>query len=178
MLKIIAIVIVVIVVLIAGVLVFAATKPDTFRVQHTASLKAPPQKIFPLINDLRTFNTWNPYEKKDPNLKGRYSGSSSGKGATYAFGGNKEVGAGSIEIVESLPSSKVTMKLNMIKPFEAQNTVEFTLRPEGDITNVTWAMQGRTPYVAKVIPLLFDMDSMVGKDFETGLANLKAAAEQ
>jgi hypothetical protein len=171
-------IVVVVVVLIAGVLLFAATKPDMFRVQRTARIKAPPERIFPLINDLRTFNTWNPYEKKDPNLKGRYTGSSSGKGAAYAFEGNKEVGQGSLEIMESLPSSKVTMRLNMIKPFEAQNTVEFRLHPEGDVTNVTWAMQGHTPYVAKIIHLFFDMDSMIGKDFESGLASLKAAAER
>ncbi len=176
MLKTIAIVVVV--VLIAGVLTLAATKPDTFRVQRTASIKAPPEKIFPLINDLRAFNTWNPYETKDPNLKGRHIGSASGKGAAYAFDGNKEVGQGSLEIMESLPSARVTMKLNLIKPFEAQNTIEFTFQPEGDITNVTWAMQGHTPYFAKIIHLFFDMDSMVGKDFETGLANLKVAAEK
>jgi hypothetical protein len=169
---------VVIVVLIAGVLIFAATKPDTVRVQRTASIKAPPERIFPLINDLRTFNTWNPYEQKDPNVKGGYSGPSNGKGAAYAFDGNREVGKGSIEIMESLPSSKVTMKLNMIEPFEVQNTVEFTLQPEGDITNVTWAMQGHTPYVAKIIHVFIDMDRMVGKDFEAGLASLKAIAEK
>lgn len=166
-----------VVVLIIVLLVYAATKPDTFRVQRSASISAPPEKIFPLINDLRSFNTWNPYERKDPDIKGSYNGPSSGQGAAYAFAGNKEVGKGTIEITESSPPSKVTMKLNMIEPFEAHNIVEFTLKPNGDSTNVTWAMQGRTPYFAKIIHVFFDMASMVGKDFETGLANLKAIAE-
>ncbi len=174
MLKIIAIVVVV---LIAAVLIYATTKPDTFRVQRSASIKAPPEKIFPLINDLRSFNTWNPYEKKDPNVKGSYSGPASGKGAAYAFDGNKDVGKGNIEIVESSPTSKVTMKLNMIKPFEAHNIVEFTLQPVGDTTNVTWAIHGPLPYIAKVIHIFFNMDSMVGKDFEMGLTNLKTVSE-
>jgi hypothetical protein len=175
MLKIIALVVVV---LIAAVLIYAATKPDTFRIQRSASIKAPPEKIFPLINDLRSFNTWNPYEKKDPNVKGSYSGPTSGKGAAYAFDGNKDVGKGSIEITESSPTSKVTMKLNIIKPFEAHNIVEFTLQPVSDTTNVTWAIHGPVPYISKVMCLFFSMDSMVGKDFEAGLANLKTAAEK
>ncbi len=165
------------VVLIIALLVYAATKPDTFRVQRSASIKALPEKIFPLINDLRSFNTWNPYEKKDPNVKGSYSGPASGKGAAYAFDGNKDVGKGSIEIVESSPPSKVTMRLTMIKPFEAHNIVEFTLEAKGDSTNVTWAMHGPLPYIAKVIHIFFNMDSMVGKDFETGLTNLKTVSE-
>ena len=175
MFKIIAIVVVVLVV---ALLIYAATKPDDFRVQRSASIKAPSEKIFPLISDLRSFNTWNPYEKKDPNMKGNYSGPSSGKGAAYAFDGNKDVGKGSIEITESSPTSKVTMKLNMMEPFEAHNIVEFTLQAVGDTTNVTWAMSGHTPYVAKIVHVFFDMDSMVGKDFEIGLANLKVVAEK
>ena len=163
--------------LIAGVLALAATGPDTFEVQRTVRIKAPPERIFPLINDLRAFNTWNPYEKKDPNLKGSYSGASGGRGATYAFQGNKDVGTGRIEIVESSPVSRVTMSLLMLEPFEASNVVEFVLAPKGDATNVTWAMHGRVPYVAKIIHLLFDMDSMVGKDFEAGLAGLKEIVE-
>ncbi|MDF0668479.1 MAG: SRPBCC family protein [Nitrospira sp.] len=166
-----------IIVLVASVLIYAAMQTDTFRVQRTASINSPADKIFPLLNDMRSFNTWNPYEKKDPNMKGAYSGPRSGKGAEYAFDGNKEVGKGNIEITESSHPSKVTMNLNMIDPFEAHNVVEFTLQPVGDGTNVTWSMQGSLPYIAKVIHLLFDMDRMVGKDFEAGLANLKTIAE-
>jgi uncharacterized protein YndB with AHSA1/START domain len=169
---------IVVVVLVAGVLLHAANKPDTFQVQRSASMQAPPERIFALINDLRAFNTWNPYEKKDPNLKGRYSGPASGKGAGYAFEGNQDVGKGSIEILESSSPSKVTMRLSMVEPFKAQNVVEFTLAPMGGVTNVTWAMQGPAPFLAKIIHVFIDMDKMVGRDFEAGLANLKAAVEK
>lgn len=169
---------VVIVFFIAGILLHAANQPDSFRVERKASIQAPPEKIFALINDLRAFNTWNPYEKKDPNLKGRYSGPSSGRGAAYAFDGNKDVGKGSIEILEASSPSKVRMRLSMVEPFEVRNTVEFTLVPNGGTTNVTWAMEGPAPYLAKIIHVFIDMDGMVGKDFEAGLASLKAAAEE
>jgi hypothetical protein len=175
MLKIIAIIIVV---AIAAVLLFAATRPDSFRVQRTLGIKAPPERIFPFIDDLHRFNTWNPYEKKDPNIKGTYSGAASGKGAAYAFDGNKDVGKGSVEITESLPPRQVSMRLHMIEPIEASNAVEFTLEPNGDVTNVTWAMHGPVPYLGKIIHLFFNMDGMVGRDFEAGLANLKAIAER
>ena len=167
-----------IVVLIAAFLGFAATKPDTFRVQRAANIKAPPEKIFSLINDLHSWGSWSPYEKKDPTMKRTHSGAANGKGAVYAWEGNKEIGKGSMEITESSPSSRVTIKLDFVKPFEAHNIVEFTLEPKGDSTNVTWAMHGPNPYLAKVMSIFFSMDRMVGKDFETGLANLKAVAEK
>lgn len=175
MLKIIAIVVVVAVV---GVLLYAATRPDTFRVQRSTSIKAPPEKIYPLISDLRRFNTWNPYEKKDPNLKGSYGGAASGKGAVYAFHGNKNVGKGSIEITDTAPPHKVSMRLTMVEPMEARNNIEFTLEPNGEGTKVTWAMHGHSSYFAKIIHLVFNMDRMVGGDFEAGLASLKAVAEK
>ncbi len=167
-----------IVLLIAGVLIFAATKPDTFRVQRAASIKAPPEKVFALINDFKRWDAWSPWEKKDPAMKRTLGVTTSGKGATYAWEGNKDVGQGSMEIAESVPPSKVTIKLDFVKPFEAHNIVEFTLEPKGNVTNVKWTMQGHTPYFAKIIHVFIDMDSMVGKDFEAGLANLKAVAEK
>ena len=165
------------VVLVGGVLIAAALRPDSFRVQRSASIHAAPEQIFPLINDLRRFNTWNPFDKKDPNLKGSYSGAASGTGAAYAFAGNKTVGRGALEIIDSEPPSEVRMRLDMLAPFEAHNVVEFTLRPQGEATRVTWAMDGRVPYFAKIIHLFFDMDGMIGKDFENGLAELKAIVE-
>lgn len=164
-------------VLVAGVLVFAATKPDTFRVQRTASINAPAEKIFPLINDLHRFNTWNPYEKKDPAIKGIYSGTESGKGARYAFDGNKDVGRGSLEITDSAAPTRVAMQLRMTAPMQADNNIEFTLEPRGTATSVTWSMHGGMPFVAKLMSVFVDMDKTIGKDFETGLANLKAVAE-
>ncbi len=169
---------VVVVVLIAALLVFAATKPDTLRVQRATSIKAPPEKIFALINDFNSWGAWSPYEKKDPAMKRTRSGAASGKGAVYAWEGNSEVGAGRMEIAESTPPSKVTIKLDFVKPFEAHNIVDFTLAPKGDATNVTWDMRGPAPFISKLIQVFFNMDTMIGKDFETGLANLKAIAEK
>jgi uncharacterized protein YndB with AHSA1/START domain len=175
MIKIVAIVVAI---LIAGVLIAAATRPDTFRVQRATSIKAPPEKIFALINDFKAWATWSPWEKKDPAMKRTYGATTSGKGAAYAWEGNKDVGQGSMELTESSPPSKITVRLDFLKPFEAHNIVEFTLEAKGDATSVTWAMRGDTPYFAKIIHVFIDMDSMVGKDFEAGLANLKAAAEK
>jgi uncharacterized protein YndB with AHSA1/START domain len=165
------------VVLIAAILVFAATRPDTFRVQRATTINAPPERIFGLINDLHKWAAWSPYERKDPAMTRTHSGAMSGKGAAYEWEGDKNVGKGRMEITDTSPPSKVTIKLDFVKPFEAHNIVEFTLEPKGDSTNITWAMHGPSPYVSKVMGLFFDMDSMVGKDFEAGLANLKTVAE-
>lgn len=158
-------------------LIYAATRPDSFRVTRTTVIKAPAPKVFALINDLRSFNTWNPYEKKDPGVKGSYSGAASGVGAAYAWDGRK-VGAGRMEITAADAPGKVTMKLDFLKPFKAQNTAEFTLQAQGDkLTIVTWAMHGPSPYISRLIGVVFNMDTLIGKDFEAGLANLRALAE-
>jgi hypothetical protein len=162
--------------LVGGILVLAAFRPDTFRVQRTATIQAPSERIHPLINDLRQFNTWNPYEKKDPKIVGAYGGPASGPGASYAFTGNKDVGKGAIRITSS-EREVVRMILTMLEPFEAENRVEFRLEPHGAGTNVTWALEGRVPYLARIVHLFLDMDAMVGKDFEAGLASLKEIAE-
>jgi uncharacterized protein YndB with AHSA1/START domain len=172
------IIVIVIAVLIAGILGFAATKPDTFRVQRAAGIKAPPGKVFALINDFKAWPAWSPWEKKDPAMKRTYGATTSGKGATYAWDGNKDVGQGSMEITDAAAPSKIALKLDFIKPFEGHNTVDFTLESKGDMTNVTWSMQGPAPFVSKLMQVFISMDSMVGKDFEAGLANLKAAAEK
>lgn len=175
MFKIIAIVAVV---LIVAILVIAAIKPDTFRVQRSASINAPPEKIFPLINDFHSFGSWSPYERLDPAMKRTYSGAADGKGAGYDWESNGKAGVGRMEITESSPPSKVTINLDFVKPFETHNIVQFTLDAKGDSTDVTWAMHGPTPYIAKVMSIFFSMDTMVGKDFETGLANLKTIVEK
>jgi Polyketide cyclase / dehydrase and lipid transport len=178
MLKTVVIIVVVLIVAVAAVLAYATTKPDTFRVQRSASIKAPADKIFPLINDFHSWAAWSPYEKLDPELKRTYSGAPSGKGAVYAWEGNNKVGAGRMEIVDAPPPSKVAIKLDFLRPFEAHNTAEFTLAPAGDATTVTWAMDGQNLYVGKVMSIFVDMDDMIGKDFATGLANLKNLAEK
>ncbi|HYD62017.1 MAG TPA: SRPBCC family protein [Noviherbaspirillum sp.] len=162
---------------IAGVLLIAATRPNTFRVERSTSIQAPPERIHALINDMRQFNTWNPYAKKDPAMIGTYRGPASGPGAAFAFEGNKDVGKGSIQIVDAKPD-RLTMMLDMIEPFEGHNTVEFSLVPQGSATSVTWAMHGPAPYLSRVIGLFLNMDSMIGRDFESGLAGLKALAER
>jgi len=177
MLKTLAIIGVVVVVAIAGILIYAATKPDSFRVQRVALINAPSDKVFPLINDIKAWTVWSPYEKKDPAMKRTYGAVTAGKGATYAWEGNKEVGQGSMEIVESGPK-KILLKLDFLKPFEAHNMGEFVLEPKGDSTSVTWAIYGPSPYMSKVIGTFMNIDDMIGRDFEKGLADLKAAAEK
>ena len=168
----------IVVVLIGAVLLFAATRPDSFRVMRTTSIKAPPERIFPLINEFNRWSAWSPYEKKDPAMKRTFSGPAAGKGAVYAWEGNKDVGKGRMEIADASVPSRVVLNLDFSEPFEAHNVVDFTLEPKGDTTQVTWAMRGPMPFLSKVITLFVDMDRMVGGDFETGLANLKAIAEQ
>ena len=168
----------IVVVIVAAVLVFAATKPDTFRVERSIAIKAPPEKIFPLIDDFKRWDAWSPWEKKDPGMKRSYGALTSGKGAHYAWEGNGDVGQGSMDITESVAPSKVALKLDFIKPFEGHNGVEFTLVPAGEMTNVKWVMSGPAPFMSKVMQVFMNMDSMIGKDFEAGLASLKAAAEK
>jgi uncharacterized protein YndB with AHSA1/START domain len=163
---------------IIGVLAFAATKPDIFRVQRSASIKAPADRIFGLITDLRGWRAWSPYEKRDPEMTRNYSGADKGKGAAYAWDGNRNVGAGRMEIVDVTPPSKVVIKLEFLRPFKANNTAEFVMEPKGDATTVTWAMHGPNKFIGKVMGIFIDMDKMIGKDFEDGLANLKTIAEK
>jgi hypothetical protein len=163
---------------IAALLVYASMRPDTFRVQRSTSIKAPPDKIFPLINDFRSWPLWSPWENLDPALKRSYSGPASGKGAAYAWEGNNEVGHGRMEIDESAPPSKIVIRLDFLKPFEAHNIAEYTLAKHGDATQVTWSMHGPSPFVAKVFGIFCSMDTMVGAKFEEGLARLKAVAEK
>jgi len=164
-------------ILIAAVLVFAATKPNTFRVQRTATIKAPPEKIYAMLADFHQWATWSPWEKMDPNMKRTFSGAPTGQGAAYAWEGNSKVGQGRMEILESTPPAKVSVKLDFIKPMAGHDTAEFTLHPQGDSTSVTWAMYGPSPYLHKVMGVFFNFDKLIGKDFEQGLANLKRATE-
>ena len=174
MLKIILIVVVCLIVL---VLVYAATRPDIFQVERKASIKAPADRIYPLISDFHNWTAWSPWEKMDPALKRTYSGSPEGTGARTAWEGNSKVGAGSMEITDVTPPGRVVIKLDFIKPFEGHNTTLFTLVPAGEATEVTWTMQGPLTYLAKIMHLFFSMDKMVGGQFADGLGNLKAVAE-
>lgn len=159
-------------------LIYASTRPDSFAVERSTTIAAPADKLFPLINDMRTFNTWNPYARKDPAMKADYSGAAAGPGAVFDFHGNKEVGRGRISITGASAPSSVTMQLDMWEPFEGHNEVKFTLVRDGTGTRVTWAMHGPSAFITKLMGIFFNMDQMIGKDFDAGLANLKQLAEK
>jgi len=178
MLKIFAVIGAVLVLGIAVVLILAAMKPDQFRVQRTTAIKAPPEKIFPLINDFHHWSSWSPYENVDPAMKRSYSGAANGTGAVYEWEGNMQIGQGRMEITDASQPSSVTIKLDFIKPLEGHDIARFTLVPDGESTKVMWTMDGPSPYVGKLIGVFVSMDTMIGDQFDTGLANLKAIAEK
>jgi hypothetical protein len=188
MFEVIAIIAVVLAIAIAVVLILAASKPNTFSVERAINVKAPPERIFPLINDFHQWVSWSPYENKDPAMKRSYSGAESGKGAVYGWDGNSNVGSGRMEILETqsletqspeTPApSKILIKLDFFKPFEGHNTAEFTMLPHSDATYLSWVMRGPAPFISKLMQVFMNLDHMIGKDFEVGLANLKKLAEK
>lgn len=159
------------------ILGMAASKPDTFTVERSAVIKASPEKLFGMVNDLHNWTQWSPYEEKDPKMKRTFSGAERGKGAVYAWDGNDEVGSGSMEIAEVAEPSNVKIDLHFLKPFKGDNKVNFSFVPEGDMTKVTWAMSGDAPFMCKVMQIFCNMDEMCGKDFAKGLAKLKTLTE-
>lgn len=169
---------IVVVIALVALLGFAATKPDMFQVQRAAVMQAPPDKVFALINDFHQWALWSPWEKLDPTMAKTYSGSVNGQGAVYAWEGKGKVGAGRMEILELVAGSSITIKLDFIKPFEGHNTTVFTLEKQGDSIKVTWTMSGPHRYMARLMTVFFNMDALIGKDFETGLANIKALVEK
>jgi hypothetical protein len=175
MFKIIAIIVAIV---IAGILLFAANRPDTFRVERSATINSPPEKIFPHIDGFRLWEAWSPWEKIDPAVKRSYSGADSGKGAVYAWQGNKDIGQGRMEILESTPSSKVVIKIDFIQPIEAHNTIEFSLESQGGATKVTQAMYGPSTFLSKLMGLFCSMDKMIGQKFDEGLTSLKSIVEK
>jgi len=176
MFEIIIVIAVVLALAIATVLILAARKPDTLRVTRSIRVTAPAETIFPLINDFHQWGGWSPYEHKDPAMKRGYSGAESGKGAVYAWDGNNNVGSGRMEILETQAPSRIVIKLDFIKPFG--NIAEFTMLPQGDATNLTWSMVGPAPFMSRLMQVFINLDHMIGKDFEAGLANLKKLTEK
>jgi uncharacterized protein YndB with AHSA1/START domain len=174
MLKTIALAVLAIIVVILGM---AAMKPATFSVKRTVTIKAPPEKIAPLLTDFHQWASWSPWEHLDPAMKRTFSGAPAGKGSIYEWEGNKGVGKGRMEVLDASPS-KTVIKLDFLQPFESHNTTEFTLVPQGDVTHVSWDMTGPMPFISKIMSVFVSMDAMIGKDFEKGLANMKAAAEK
>ena len=175
MLKKIALAVLAIIVVILGM---AAMKPDTFSVKRVVTIKAPPEKIAPLVTDFHQWASWSPWEALDPAMKRTFSGAPAGKGAVYEWEGNKDVGKGRMEIVDATTPAKTVIKLDFMQPFESHNTTEFTLVPQGDMTEVSWNMTGPMPFISKIMSVFASMDSMIGKDFEKGLANMKTTAEK
>jgi hypothetical protein len=167
-----------VVVLIGGFIAFAATRPDTFKVERSAIIKAKPEKIFNQINDFHNWVSWSPWEKMDPEMKRTYSGEKKGKGAEYKWEGKKDVGSGGMMITESASPSRIVLNLDFIKPFEAHNIIEFTIEANKDSSRVIWTMSGKNNFISKLISIFISMDKMVGKDFEAGLENLKTVAEK
>lgn len=163
-----------------GLLIFAATKPDTFEIRRTILVEAPPEKVYAVLEDFDRAKEWSPYEQKDPNLKRERSGPAKGKGAIYRFQGNKDAGTGTIEVIDAVPPNRVTLRLDMTEPMAVSNRVDYIVAPAAGASQsrVTWAMSGAMPYIAKVFSIFLDMDKIVGKDFEQGLANLKAVVEK
>lgn len=162
---------------VAGLAAYAATLPDAFTVQRSTVVSAPPDRIFPYLDDFHRWSGWSPWEKLDPGLQRTFSGAPSGQGAVYAWLGNKKVGQGRMEILEADSRRRLRIKLDFIKPFEASSDTLFSLHPEAGGTRVTWAMTGNRPFLHKLIGVFMNMDRMVGGDFERGLASLKALAE-
>jgi hypothetical protein len=163
---------VVVVLLIVAVLVYIGTRPNDFRIERSASIAAPPDVVFSIINDLRKWNRWSPYDKRDPHMKKTLEGPSAGPGAIYTWNGNSEVGEGRLTIIESKPGQLVSMKLEFSRPFKATNQVNFKLVPSDGGTRVSWIMDGKNNFMTKAFSLFMNMDKMVGTDFEHGLANL------
>ena len=164
-------------VLIVGFVILVALQPSKFHIERTAVVNAPADAVFPLINNFQEWSKWSPYEKLDPNLQRTFTGPESGPGASYAWSGNDQAGAGMMTIMESKPNELVSIKLEFSKPFEMVSQATFTLVPSGETTRVTWAMDGENNFVCKAFSLFMNMDQMVGKDFEVGLANLNTAAQ-
>lgn len=161
-----------------AILILASFKPDSFRIERTTLIQATPEKVFPHINDLRSWAAWSAWEKMDLQMKKTYSANTAGKGATYEWEGNKKVGHGRMTITDSVPDNKVVIQLDFIKPFEAHNTSELTLQAQSGSTLVTLAMYGPSPFISKLFGVFVNMDKLIGKDFEIGLANLKTVVEK
>jgi uncharacterized protein YndB with AHSA1/START domain len=156
---------------------FIASRPSGFTIERSAEIAAPPEAVFALLNDFHQWGRWSPWEKLDPNMKRMFDGPQSGPGASYSWAGNGDVGEGRMKIAEAKPSESVTIDVEFLKPFPAKNRTTFTLEPSAGGTKVRWAMQGENGFVGKAMSLVMDMDAMIGKDFEEGLANLGAAAK-
>lgn len=152
-------------------------RPDEFKVMRSAAMNASPATVFEQVNDFHKWDAWSPWAKLDPACKNNFSGAAAGKDAGFAWDGNKKVGAGQMTITDSQSPELIRINLEFLRPFKATSTTEFTFRPQGGQTLVTWSMTCKNNFISKIFGLFADCDAMVGKDYEKGLASLKALAE-
>jgi hypothetical protein len=164
-------------VLIVGFLVAAAMQPAAFRIARSATIAAPASAIFPHVNDLHAWEVWSPFEKIDPAMKRTYEGPRAGVGASQVWSGNSRAGEGRSTITESHPNDHIRLKLEFKRPMKATNIGDFTFKPEGNQTVVTWSMSGNNGFMGKAFSMVVNMDKMLGSEFDKGLASLKAVAE-
>lgn len=164
--------------LIALILLAAALRPVDFRYERHALIAAPPAVVFAHVNELRNWLAWSPWEKYDPAMKRTFAGPAAGVGASYAWEGNHQIGAGRMTVTASRPAEQVVLQLEFFRPFACTNRGEFTFATEGNSTYVTWSMTGKNKFIGRVMGLFMNMDKMIGGQFEEGLANLRRLAER
>lgn len=162
---------------IAALLALAATRPGTFRVERGIAIGAPREAIHPMIEDFRRWTEWSPWEGRDPAMAREFSGPPRGTGSVYGWRGNKQVGQGRMEILDSRAPERVDIQLDFIAPWEGHNRTRFALEPADGGTRVTWTMDGAASFPMKLMGLFMNFDRMIGRDFEAGLAKMKQAAE-
>lgn len=158
-------------------LVVVALQPSDFKITRSATIAAPASRIFPHVNNLRSWEEWSPWAKLDPNAKSSFEGTAEGVGAIMRWAGNMEVGEGSMTISESRPNEFIQFKMEFIKPMPGTSTAEFSFKPEGSGTRVTWSMYGKNNFMGKAMSLIMNCDKMVGGQFDKGLASMKTIVE-
>jgi len=177
LLKILLAVAAIVVLVVAVLAVVVVMQPSEFRIQRSAIIAAPAPAVFAQVNDFHNWEAWSPWAKLDPSVKNSFEGAPAGQGAMFAWAGNSKVGEGRMTITDSRPSELVRIKLEFLKPFAATNTAEFTFKPAGDRTAVTWSMFGHNNFISRAVFLFVNMDKALGSEFEKGLASMKSAAE-
>ncbi len=164
-------------VLVVAFVAYVALQPSDYRVARSATISAPAPDVFAQVNDFRKWEAWSPWAKLDPVAKAEFEGPAAGPGAIFKWDGNAQVGAGTMTLTESRPSELIKIKLDFVKPFVASSTTEFTFKPQGNQTAVTWVMSGQNDFFSRAICMFMNQDKMVGGAFEQGLANMKAIVE-
>ncbi|MCC7253932.1 SRPBCC family protein [Hyphomicrobium sp.] len=157
--------------------VYVALQPSAFRIERSTIVVAPPEAVFAEVNDFHNWQAWSPWAKLDPDAKATFEGPDSGEGAVFRWAGNAAVGEGSMTLLESKPHERIRIRIDFLKPWSGTNTTEFTFKPDGPRTVVTWAMSGEQDFIQKAICVFMNPDKMVGGEFEKGLASMKATAE-